>query len=58
MEVSPRDVVYALEADAAASNGAEPRQIAATDLRFGGISWCNGDLALLVGVVVVVCVRV
>jgi hypothetical protein len=47
-EVSPRDIVYCLEADAAAANGCAPRQIASTDLRFGGISWCNGDLALLV----------
>ncbi|GAB4818840.1 hypothetical protein N2152v2_005886 [Parachlorella kessleri] len=46
-EVSPRDIVYTLEADAAASNGTGPRQLATTDLRFGGISWCNGELALL-----------
>jgi hypothetical protein len=46
-EVSPRDIVYSLEADAAASNGSVPRQIAATDLRFGGISWCDDGLALL-----------
>lgn len=44
--VSPRDVVYVLEADAAAS-GAEPRVIGGTDTRCRGVSWGNGQFALL-----------
>jgi hypothetical protein len=46
VEVSPRDIVYTLPADEAAA-GAAPRQLATTDLRCGGVSWCDGDLALL-----------
>lgn len=46
--VSPRDIVYTLdasEAAAAASKGAElaPSMLATTDLRCGGVSWCDGE---------------
>ncbi|GLC33333.1 hypothetical protein PLESTB_000344900 [Pleodorina starrii] len=48
VEVSPRDVVLALAADDVAADPAvQPRQIAATDLRCGGVAWCDGDLAIL-----------
>lgn len=52
LAVSPRDIVYTLdasEAAAAAAKGAElaPSVLATTDLRCGGVSWCDGDLALL-----------
>eukprot|EP00879_Flechtneria_rotunda_P026301 GHRR01028036.1.p1 GENE.GHRR01028036.1~~GHRR01028036.1.p1 ORF type:complete len:835 (+),score=219.07 GHRR01028036.1:164-2668(+) len=53
VSVSPRDVVYTLDAAAAAaasSNGSSqvaPQVLATTDLRCGGVSWCDGDLALL-----------
>eukprot|EP00878_Enallax_costatus_P006199 GHUV01006499.1.p1 GENE.GHUV01006499.1~~GHUV01006499.1.p1 ORF type:complete len:627 (+),score=153.93 GHUV01006499.1:1175-3055(+) len=58
VSVSPRDIVYTLDAHAAAaaatagdgsSNGADlaPSVLATTDLRCGGVSWCDGDLALL-----------
>jgi dipeptidyl aminopeptidase/acylaminoacyl peptidase len=43
--VSPRDIVYAL--DASASSSVQPRQIAATDLRCNGVAWGSGELALL-----------
>ena len=47
MDVSPRDLVFTLPADEAASPSASPRQLAATNLRYGGISWGDGDLALI-----------
>ncbi|KAG2450262.1 hypothetical protein HYH02_004773 [Chlamydomonas schloesseri] len=48
VEVSPRDVVFGLTADAAAADpAAAPRRIAQTDLRCGGVAWCDGDLAIL-----------
>ncbi|KAF8067166.1 hypothetical protein HT031_002213 [Scenedesmus sp. PABB004] len=53
VSVSPRDVVYTLDAAAAAAAAAAgaappaPEVLAATDLRCGGVSWCDGDLALL-----------
>ena len=47
VEVSPRDLVFALPADEATSPSAAPRQLAATNLRYGGISWGDGDLALI-----------
>ncbi len=49
VEVSPRDIVYALQADQAGppGSGAAPREIARTDLRCGGVAWCDGGLALL-----------
>lgn len=46
---SPRDIVYTMAADEAADPGTHPRQIAATDLRCGGVSWGTGDLALVRG---------
>jgi dipeptidyl aminopeptidase/acylaminoacyl peptidase len=46
VQVSPRDVVYCLDADAAAA-GAEPRSIAGTDFRCRGVSWGTGSFALL-----------
>lgn len=46
VEASPRDVVYALGAAEAAGDAA-PRKIAGTDMRYGGITWGHGDLALL-----------
>ena len=45
VEASPRDVVYAL--DAGAGPLAPPRVLAGTDMRFGGITWGHGELALL-----------
>lgn len=49
VEVSPRDIVYALQADQAGppGSGAAPREIARTDLRCNGVAWCDGGLALL-----------
>jgi hypothetical protein len=46
--VSPRDIVYTLdasEAAAAAAKGVElaPEVLATTDLRCGGVSWCDGE---------------
>lgn len=46
--ISPRDVVYSLNADAVAQDpDSQPTRIAATDTRYGGIAWGRGDLALL-----------
>lgn len=40
VEVSPRDVVFGLSAQAAAADpAAAPRRIAQTDLRCGGVAW-------------------
>mgnify|MGYP001811344260 CR=1 len=52
--VSPRDIVYTLdasEAAAAAAKGVElaPEVLATTDLRCGGVSWCDGKLAACTG---------
>jgi hypothetical protein len=48
VEASPRDIVYTLPAAEAASNpSAEPRQLAQTDLRCGGVAWGDDTLALL-----------
>lgn len=53
VEVSPRDIVYALGADEAVEAGTEAaagsgvRELARTDLRCGGVSWCDDDLALV-----------
>lgn len=50
VEVSPRDIIYTLCADAAsAANGAgvAPRAIAKTDLRCGGVAWGDDDLAIV-----------
>lgn len=47
MDVNPRDIVFTLPADGAGSPDAVPRQIAATSLRYGGIAWGDGDLALV-----------
>lgn len=45
MEVSPRDIVYTLDAAHAADG--DPRVLATTDLRCGGVAWCDDDLALV-----------
>jgi hypothetical protein len=51
--VSPRDIVYTLDAAAAAAaaaNGGEelaPTVLATTDLRCGGVSWCDGERVTL-----------
>lgn len=58
--MSPRDIVYLLEADAAGSsstttsgsgNGGNalpaPRELARTDLRCGGVSWGDDELCLV-----------
>ncbi len=51
--MSPRDIVYTLPVgDAYQGNGGgleglKPRVLAQTDLRCGGVSWCDGDLALV-----------
>jgi hypothetical protein len=56
---SPRDVVYCMEAEAAArDSAAAPRQVAATDLRCGGVAWGSGDLALVSPAVGVLLIRV
>lgn len=49
VEVSPRDVVYSLNAaDAVGEKGdASIRKIAGTDMRYGGITWGHGDLGIL-----------
>ncbi len=47
VEVSPRDIVYTLSADAAADPASEPSFLAQTDLRCGGVAWCDDDLALV-----------
>jgi len=45
--VSPRDIVYTLDAAAAAGDSSlQPSQLASTDLRCGGVSWCDGEPAL------------
>lgn len=46
--VSPRDIVFALDAEeaaraAAGSSQPSARVMAATDLRCGGVSWCDGE---------------
>ena len=46
-DVSPRDLVFTLPADEATSPSAAPRQLAATNLRYGGISWGDDNLALI-----------
>lgn len=50
IDVSPRDIVYSLSAAAAAADKDAPtRVIAATDMRFAGITWGpDGSLALLI----------
>lgn len=45
-EVSPRDIVYMMPADEAGSKSA-PRVLATTDLRCGGVAWCDDDLAIV-----------
>jgi len=60
VEVSPRDIVYTLCADAASAAaaaagggdgnggaGVAPRVLATTDLRCGGVAWGDDDLAIL-----------
>lgn len=44
VEVSPRDIVYTMDLHAEKK---EPRQLAATNLRCGGVVWGNDDLALV-----------
>jgi hypothetical protein len=46
-DVSPRDVVFSLAADEASDHTARPKRIAATDMRYGGITWGHDELALL-----------
>ncbi|CAD7702470.1 unnamed protein product, partial [Ostreobium quekettii] len=46
VECSPRDIVYTLEADAA-YNGTAPQELARTDFRCSGVTFCDGDLALV-----------
>ncbi|KIY94927.1 hypothetical protein MNEG_13035 [Monoraphidium neglectum] len=46
LEVSPRDIVFTLSAADAAAGG-PPQELARTDMRCGGVAWCDGDLALL-----------
>ena len=43
--MSPRDVVYTL--DAANAVDGEPAVLASTNLRCGGVAWCDDDLALV-----------
>jgi hypothetical protein len=44
---SPRDIVFVLDADAAADPAVKPRAIAGTDMRCRGVSWGTGSFALL-----------
>ena len=44
---SPRDIVYTLPASSKTVAEDPPRFLAQTDLRCGGVAWCNDDLALL-----------
>lgn len=44
VEVSPRDIVYTLPAEPKA--GETPQVLHALDMRYGGVSWGEGDLAL------------
>ncbi len=46
VEVSPRDIVYTLDAAVAAAGG-EAEVLATTNLRCGGVAWCDDDLALV-----------
>ncbi|KAI8467198.1 MAG: alpha/beta-hydrolase [Monoraphidium minutum] len=46
VEVSPRDIVYTLPA-AGAAVGAAPAELARTDMRCGGVAWCDEDLCLV-----------
>lgn len=46
VQVSPRDIVYSLDASAAATDST-PTRLAAIDMRYGGISWGHDGLALL-----------
>ncbi|KAG1675325.1 hypothetical protein FOA52_015999 [Chlamydomonas sp. UWO 241] len=51
VEVSPRDIMYVLPADdcvaAAGGTPPTPRILATTDLRCGGMAWCDDGLALV-----------
>lgn len=47
VEASPRDIVYLMCADAASDASSQPRELASTDLRCGGVAWCDDSLALL-----------
>ncbi|GMH40490.1 hypothetical protein BSKO_08394 [Bryopsis sp. KO-2023] len=46
VEASPRDIVYTMGMTEA-GNGGEAQILAKTDLRCGGVSFCDGDLALV-----------
>jgi dipeptidyl aminopeptidase/acylaminoacyl peptidase len=43
----PRDVLYALDASMAGDNTAKPVVLGRTELRFGGMLWCDDSLALM-----------
>ena len=47
VEVSPRDLIFTLSAEAAADAVAKPLVLAGTDLRCGGVAWGDDDLALV-----------
>jgi hypothetical protein len=47
VDVSPRDIVYTLAADEAGAGGPPPAELARTDLRCGGVAWCDEGLAIL-----------
>jgi hypothetical protein len=42
--VSPRDIVFTLSAADAAAGG-PPQELARTDMRCGGVAWCDGGEA-------------
>lgn len=46
VDVSPRDIIYTLDATEA-EGGTAPRELARTDMRCGGVAWCDGDLCLV-----------
>ena len=47
VDVSPRDLIFTLSAEAAADAVAKPSVLAGTDLRCGGVAWGDDDLALV-----------
>ena len=47
VEVSPRDVLYALDATEAANPSLSPSIVGQTDMRYSGVLWCDDTLALM-----------
>ena len=47
MAVSPRDILYGLDASTAADPAATPSILGETDMRYSGVLWCDDSLALM-----------